>query len=97
MVHRHAYIYISFFQPLPQPRTFRSPAPTSLTLVAHVPSFLKQRHVKVLRQMVSLDVELACGSRAVEEGTWAYFLLSVEGNEQCFSRTVCWWGALVQK
>lgn len=40
----------------------------SLTLVAYVPSFLKQRHHKTLRQMVSLDLDLVCGSRAVEEG-----------------------------
>lgn len=31
------------------------------------------------------------------EGTWAYFLLSIENNEQCFSGTIGWWWALAQK
>lgn len=51
--------------------------------------------------MVSFDMDLACGSRAVEEatleGTWASLILSTESNEECFSGTIGWWGALVLK
>lgn len=50
---------------------------------------------------MSFDMDLACGSRALEEatleGTWASLILSTESNEECFSGTIGWWGALVLK
>lgn len=41
---------------------------------------------------MSFDMDLACGSRALEEatleGTWASLILSTESNEECFSGTI---------